>query len=1036
MAKKKGTGNVESDMDFSDMNMDDLGMDDLEFDDVDMGDRKPSARDISKDLAKEAGKGFLDGVIKQGAKKALPDSLTEYSDTGFEYADLAKELGGKSKSKIERSVFGLGKEVKKILPFQVKMLDNFLAKFEAENGKAKQESEDAMREAAIGSSLSNIFDKQLNVQKALAARDEAKGEVDKKERLLTNKMQTDLLSSIDTSTAQSNAFTMQIGKEYYRKSLEVQYKTLYTQLDLLKTTRDYFKGFSVQFDSIAKNTSLPEFVKISTTERYSEMLRNKSAEFMHEKVFGNNKYVNAMKDRIGNLVASKTSDLTDKIDGFTDALGGINSMSDGGSGSAKMIADILAGMGGSSVGGKLINKLPASWIEKVKGNKTLQHAGDGLGALANSPRTLFEHLRQTNAKGIEDTEGGRTPTEKLMNLLRKTVGAGLDVTQGFDLAGSVKGASALSHNQPAIFDIKVHRSITETIPMYLADILKQNTDLARMYHIANSGRLQGFKGVESKLYNFQSRKLSTLSEYKSDIETNVLQAEGKGKRIKSVGSSVLTQAAKSTTDKSLKKTLDSSVSKKLLDGYLQEAGKIEGLDTSFDNLIGKVEDVRLTSMIEANPALHALIETIKKTTTEDAKKNFGAGMTEAKSVYPFISAQNFFKGVSQVAGSKTINAITPEQGSAFTKTLARYVMNDKSHGGSGKFTAATTYDIAEGRFFTSMTESERIILGETLEVMVYELKKIISVGGGPLTRITGLLGAVLTDAESKTNLGANVYQTLHDLDPRLFGAGKVTAKNMIEGTLDNDKDESYIDQTAIKKLVGTKASDHQERTERLQLNHFDRLLTESKNGFLSDVSKVTDQRGIFGKGKALAGVVKGRLGEVKNLAKKLREDGYKKASGKVGAAFDKLGALAGDITEATANSAINAVTEELMALDDELAKMIASEQRILQEQLQALEVLEKSSGEVSQASTRDIANEKKLTKTASDSRIKLLHETRKGIASFGGSIQKLREDISAAKSEGAFKPTDLVKKLVEVSRQEVAKFKTLVDEAEQLSMAS
>jgi len=270
--KKTGKNKIDGDLDLNGLGDDDeLNFD--EMDDINSDSRKPSATEVSKELAKEASKGFLDTLIKKSASKALPEEYEHNYYTALEYGDFAKETFDTGKSKINRSLYRLGKEVKKILPFQSKLLEKYLGEYETDVEEFKSQTEEETREVGIQSNVSAIFDKQLEIQKAIEVKRSSEQEVDKKERLTYNKFNLDLLTSIDNNLANQTAFTLQVNKEYYRKSLELQYKSYFIQADMLKTMRDYYKGFSIQFDNIAKNTGLPDFVKLKSTESLREIMR-------------------------------------------------------------------------------------------------------------------------------------------------------------------------------------------------------------------------------------------------------------------------------------------------------------------------------------------------------------------------------------------------------------------------------------------------------------------------------------------------------------------------------------------------------------------------------------------------------------------------------------------------------------------------------------------------------------------------------------------------------------------------------------------
>ena len=256
MAKnRKKTNKTKVDADINLDDLDDLGGlgEDMDFGDeegIDDVNRKPSRAQVIKDLGQQAGEGALESLVKGAAKKALPE---EYSANYYEAMDLANfttEVVSKNKEALNKSTYRLGKEVKKLLPFKVSLLDKYLESQESNFDTMKTQTEEQMRQVGIASETAAIFDKQLDVQKSLYARTEAQNEIDSKERLTQNKLSQDVLANMDGNIAHQTAFMTQISKEYYKRSLELQYKSFYVQADSLKTMREYYKAFAIQFTNI------------------------------------------------------------------------------------------------------------------------------------------------------------------------------------------------------------------------------------------------------------------------------------------------------------------------------------------------------------------------------------------------------------------------------------------------------------------------------------------------------------------------------------------------------------------------------------------------------------------------------------------------------------------------------------------------------------------------------------------------------------------------------------------------------------------
>ena len=553
MAKKKN--NVDDDdLDFSDLDDLDFGDDDSPFGD-ESDSRKSSLGNVAGELGKEGAKSTIESLIKNTAKKALPEDYDNHYSDALEYTDFAKELIGKEKSKLEKSILGLGKQVQKILPVKLKIIDNYIDKLQDEYAARAEQNEEAMRETAIAGELNNIFDKQLEFQKTMAAKQAADDEIDKKERLVSSKLQTNVLTGIHQSVSEHTAFTTQISKEYYRKSLELQYKSYFIQADMLKTNKEFYKGFAEQFDRIVKNTGLPDFVKLNKAELIKESMKNGLTNRMFNNSFSNSEYVKGVKERIGSLVSSKVSDVTDKIESASDLLAQLNDAGDLGSSPAMLAASIAAGMGGGVLGEKLSGGASEKIKDRVQNDSRVKAGGAFLRSLGTNPAALFASLFEKSSKKLEEAELDDSPLGMVKRRLFSMTTGLLSTTKLTTENREIRDDSILNHRNPAIFDVKAHKSITEIIPLYLSGILKQNTDLAMMYRTVNDGRIiqiggtrgnpknkkVNLVGAESKelSFDFYDRKLATSDAIVKNIESNVLSEGSAKNRIKNVTSSLV-----------------------------------------------------------------------------------------------------------------------------------------------------------------------------------------------------------------------------------------------------------------------------------------------------------------------------------------------------------------------------------------------------------------------------------------------------------------------------------------------------------------
>lgn len=983
MAEKENIEELDSDSPDMD-ELDDLGLDDLDFDDDGLGNRTPSAREVSKDLAEEAGKGFLESLVKKTAEKSLPEEYSNNYHTAMDYVDHTREIYGKSKSKIQRSLYGLGKEVKKILPFQSKMLENFISRYEEDNQRAKEISEEAMRESAIAGSISDIFDKQLEVQKALQARQDAKDEVDTKRDMVTTKLHTDILTSIDSNLAQKTAFSLQIGKEYYKKSLELQYKTYYIQADMLKTTKDYYKGFSEQFDNVVKNTGLPDFVKLTDSERARELIRDKSVEYLHDKFWSNNKYIERVKQRVDSYISSKVSDVTDKIDQARDAVGGITAVSESPAEAAMMMGQIFASLGGGTYGERLANKIAPKIHNRIKDSDKLQAGAHMLETLSRSPATLFQHLRTTNSKMLEDLEGDDTPGNMLRRLVHSGAGGVLGLTGIDPIGGRVVDDSITNHKQAAIFDRNVHRSITETIPMYLARILQSGSTLLNIHKRVFSGTKED--EAEELLYNYGTRSLSNLSDYRKDVEQKVLASSGKQSRLDRVSKDFLKGAGKDLDTKENRAKFGSLIKK-------MHGDSVENVD-----LRTMLTDDRLSKYTKDDEGLKDLIYKIVSRSSESKLNEFSSGYSEVSSDYPYRGSVEFVKGVSTAILSEPPNVMSNKAGGLFTKALARFMSlpNKEGTGGFGRY--PNLEDFVNGNFLTMVDSRDKSELHEHLIILAKELNVILKKDtSSELNLALKLLGIANEEARTSESAPVETFQILRDLDSRLVQSKNIGIHQTVSGKLDGDSFTSGYTKKEGRDLLKTSGVELDEiRMNRLKLPFMEQMsslhkgVSAYKADLERDINNIVKGGGsLKSKTKAFFSLGRSRISEAgKHIAeatKKTLNEGIESAK--------KLS------VDLTTDKGVEVLITSLTGVVDATMRTITSEKMGLDTRVRALEDIKDKIDNNTSVTARDIDSEIQTEKELSGRRINLLTRLH-------GSTKKLLDGIVNLQAEHLSKPDE------------------------------
>lgn len=1002
--KKQKKNKVDTDMDFGDL--EDLNAEDMDFgelEDID-DDRNPSKVGIAKEMAEEAGKGFFDGLAKQTAKKALPEEYTSNFYELMDYADFTRETFERNKNKVEKSVYRLGKEAKKLLPFQFKLLDRFLEKHEAESEQARQASEDEQRDASIQSHLSGIFDKQLEIQKALEAKRDADDAVEKKERISIGKLHMDVLTSIDSNTANQSAFTLQISKEYYRRSLELQFKSYYVQADMLRTMREYYKGFTLQFDSIVKNTGLPEFVKLNNTERISEILRNQAIQSTYKRVFDNNKYIETVKGRVGQLIDEKVTGVTDKIDAVTDVLGGINSATEMGGSATGITGSILSGMLGTTLGEKLANKISPKIKDWIKDNRYINAGANYLGALSNSPSTLFATLRGKAARKQEAYADESSPSRFMASRLFGGLNEVLGATEPGKLDAQVRGQSLLNHNKPAIFDNKVHRSITEVIPMYLAKILKENTDLRSMYQTIYSTRLKGHSGAQELTYDYEGRELVTGQSLRERVEKSILTSQASKGRMDAVGSlmvsSALTQLNKDKKgNKEQIRLLTADKSKKLLSDYLAHAGKDDNLSFDYKTLVEDAVDpdkrpLSLRAFFQENPQLEKILTTLKEHKDDARNRLVSDRMADVKRVYPIEAVKNLFSGASKIAGGKIRTVLKDADAEIVAKAFTQFLTV------AGK--DITLDNLATAQAFQYLPENALERLRAPLTLLVSDAKSVkASEDFLKESSFTALLAAVNRSLRDNIELDPEVFQTLYEYSPLLGKKGVLTTENLVERKLTQTTDTTYASLDDLRSL--SRATRTEVNTTRLA-NLQDSLgaqFTQSVNGFIGDIRGAGSNP--FALGRAVIKHAKSAVDAARQVSVKRYNDTL--------AGLEGLGTSLGTLTEDTIAKSLSTLVGKLEAAEQSLAKTIQSERAAKDDELRALQETKRKLTETLNDPTalRDIEKTIATTTRWYDINLKTLEDLEQ-------TLKTQREALRRLQAEGI---TD-AKRLLTRAREEVA----------------
>jgi hypothetical protein len=1027
MAKKKGknkTGKNEIDLD----DLDNLGLDD----DIDIptgfdeDDRKPNKARVAKEVLKETSKGFLNSALKKTAEKALPEEYTTELSTAREYTDFVKETIGTNKSKIDKSLYNLGKEVRKILPFQSKMLNKFLEKYESDFEAFRQESEEARQESLIQSNLSSIFDKQLEVTKALEARREAREQADKRQNLAITKMNLDTLTSIDNNIAQQTAFTLQITKEYYRKSLELQFKSYFVQADMLKTMRDYYKGFSVQLDDIAKNTGLPEFVKLTKSEAVKEAMRQQALQTTYDQLFSKSKYVENIKKRFSSYIAEKTSLVTDAIDNITNAVSGVKQLGDTGESKLGLIGSTIGVLFGDTVGEKVAKKISDKIGNRLKENKYVKAGASELSTLASSPAAFFQNLREKVSGKASEYENDVSISGTLKNKLFRGLSDILGVTKADEPDTAIKKSSILDHNKPAIFDKNVHRSITEVIPMYLAKILMANQNLTGMYRSVNSEKLKDFKEIKELVYDYEERKLDTLGNVKRRLSASFAK-ESSTSKINAITSRIAKSAEqigkkdKTLTDEE-KKTLSDKSAQKLFTEYVSKADeKITDKEKfTFKNLTDVnseyAKEVLSVFNAEERDKLKEYLKVLNKSNVRKYDEYSTKQLEDIKYLYPTEPVVKMFSETFKLAQTKGATKLSKSQAEIISKAFLNYMFRTGN--------SITIETIVSSKCFGYIDQKEEKEISDIIALFRLSVLRIKQFGG--IDKISALSNILAIGSEYLKAGLDNVkpmLETINAFSSKLVGYGYMTVENTLQGSLDVEKERQEINTDLVRKLNKTKLKDtnkiNLEVTKNISKGVISRFADTATEGF----STLKNQ---FGKELNEAGSIKEALAVYKkyaNMAFTQSTKNLSKAYNDSKKELEQLTNIINGIANKGAEYTRDNLSKLLTSYENKIAGIIESEREALNESRKILNEVKEDNDAFNDASvSRVFDKNSKLFIAMKEKEIKTLINVKNKITQVRTELSNLPEGTIATDMLRAIR--DKVNEIIKTYNTELDKLKT------------
>ena len=439
---------IELDDDFE---LDDDGDFDLDFDSPfsEPPPPKDTREAVSRSINK-VGSSFMDEftddkveVASEMVKASIPKRLsTEASGYGSVVDSFKKDLNT-SGTEIKNAAIPMIKAVESFVP-EGGRLESFmnLAKEKLGMNEEERTSEDIAADAAARAAGS-VAEVLGEFQDKETAKDAINAVIQNKKDLSNIELQAGMAGHLE---AISN-FNIDVTNAFYRKSLELQYRHLFTANEQLDITKQGFETFKNQLESIVANSALPDLVKTKN----SEFMKHRLLERAGESLFARTGVFDSLKKKLSAEVQGVTSIIANGMTGLGDAADMVKStaeMSEMAGGKEGMLGSLMAG----GVKGFVGNKIGDIFGKTAIGKKGIDLVKD----LTMDMSGTFDNLAENREDG-----------------LLKNIFSGLSSFTSNEDEERSFGINKIDRDGVALFDGKVHTSITKIIPSLLSKILKE-----------------------------------------------------------------------------------------------------------------------------------------------------------------------------------------------------------------------------------------------------------------------------------------------------------------------------------------------------------------------------------------------------------------------------------------------------------------------------------------------------------------------------------------------------------------------------------
>ncbi len=452
-------------------------------------------------------------------RRTLPREYGEIERAGSDITTGVRELYDQTVKELNPRINSIVAKLDRLVPESQKGVKGLLKKVESATSDgsnyASTYNPEAQTEQAIGMAMGDVFKLQQEQSKIKEAKEIVRDKID----LDRHRQSTGVMDSIARSASILSQYTVNVNQAFQKKSLELQLRSYFGQKEYYGKSLTVLQELKAQQDAIVKNTALPEYAKITESERFKERAKNRFI----DSLYGEGSFFKKGFDRLKKTAAEFTQGFAQRLDSAAFNLDQVGSMRESIEQANQMAADMgmegmsKASMAGSAAAGFGMGYVQDKIVEKaqpyVEDSNTIKEKVAEYAKLAVNPGAAISNFRDSE-KWKERQEQDNI-TGKATKFLDFVLGHFSEAEDDPRRAiGTENGLDEL--NNPAEgFTKKASLSITTVIPGYLSYI---HQELVRTRTRRNDAPLMTYDFARGEFTTTSTMQARVVGMFKETVD--------------------------------------------------------------------------------------------------------------------------------------------------------------------------------------------------------------------------------------------------------------------------------------------------------------------------------------------------------------------------------------------------------------------------------------------------------------------------------------------------------------------------------------